>query len=737
MLFIVIPYVLSYGLSFDDDYTNYGGKTTDGISWTSPTYTLQHKLACGMGDGEPRIVVLERDSGQTIAIYCNSDDEEDCTSYPGIDSSTCDGNNIGNFCDTLLEEDYNEEGEFDDLFYRIYNQQGGGGCTNTETSQESYFLANNSKHRCWDNLTGMNIWSDMKNFGGSVSEIKIGEVKCELNEFCSTALDNVSTTLANKNYSIRCSTCSSIQREFVAYCNNVKEYQIYERWTVDSCGDTSWNINTTTITCQNEYLCDLSSFDIVSDISSVDEICFTASGIFKTEYNDNWGSNFNVESTFDDGIIMNGTTINITIDSLSGVFPEEVACFSTEQDKEITMTALINGELVFIEIENPFTLDDSSVITITNFDLDKQTVIFRIENGIFTCGGNVISRYDESEGTTGGTVLPQETFTCGGDDFEVLLFNIDLFFSDYEQCFGTQENLDICLGASENFAVNTAQRDLNDIFDTHPERFDTSLNGWETFVYNLSAREPEQFNLTLKYWTHCNSEDDIANENFDNFSRTTVIWSEDRNMNYLISHRKNYCVDSITVGLRGILGNQNVSFPDTLNCSSEKECIENLSVNNFNQYGLMNFSSMCVLFPLCSDGILNGDEIFVDYGGICGICFDGILNNNETKTKFHPADYGGGYCGNCSGLNNKSRDNSWLLAIDIGEKIIPFDIDNCKTAEDSINVVIIFFVVIIMIAIFVVLFLFIIGGISITGIVLFLIRVFFSRRKKDNQDKKR
>lgn len=97
----------------------------------------------------------------------------------------------------------------------------------------------------------------------------------------------------------------------------------------------------------------------------------------------------------------------------------------------------------------------------------------------------------------------------------------------------------------------------------------------------------------------------------------------------------------------------------------------------------------------CSDLQLSPliDEILIDYGGKCGTCFDNLLSPDPLNSVYGSfgeteADYGGDICGVCNDKGS-SDDMMWSLAREINKGKVPFEDKWCSESGGAVTIIVV------------------------------------------------
>jgi len=548
IIFFVMFSQITYGYYsiFRDDYTPYSSSTLDDKSWIDP-YTLEYEFKCNIGDGQPDVIIVQRDSGQELGTFCrNAEASALCQStWFNLDNSTCDGNeNYGNLCDAKSDNGMEVTYPKSDRLTMIFYEDTGASCDRYDTAYDRWYRINQTYYQCNGDRSGLQVYGDSWEWSGSGAPsgnpnyaVFIGTVQgCPTGTACNVSGENITQALqTEKNFTLDnniCVSCDADASEFVNYCYDNKHYRTYKRYTITSCGNTEWFENSSINTCPDTNFCDMSSFDVVTNVSAVTNPCFGGSDTTSVDFVEEWGSNFNVESTLTDNIVFNWTRINFTIDGITFAFPEEVACYTTAKDSQFYTTMIINGEEISVFLGNNYTLNGgigNVSIVVTGFDIDEQKTIFRINNNGTICNNNQLSMLDENDININS--FPTVTFDCDGDSFETTLYYADFYYLNYD-CYGGSDYMNTCIAssynASQRYAYDNSKEDLYWLNENEPTNIHTSVNAWEQYFINLTG-EQRNYNLTMKYYTRCNINDAIANSSqvplVNNYSGIHSIWN--------------------------------------------------------------------------------------------------------------------------------------------------------------------------------------------------------------------
>ena len=550
-LFLVIMSIaFSYKVEFNDTYEMYGEDVFDELGWITP-YKMQYSLELEGIDVIPHITIFRRTGGYRLATYCRTWDEDDCVNLDGIDLYDCEGggparwygdmgditsftNAEGHYFDSSQDTVFNNDyPDSTGIYADVYYIDGFGTCVHDdEHTVTTYYTFNQSFYNCTTDGSGMNIYGGYcEGFECGIyptHNISIGSDVCEIGKACDPTYENIPQHLASKNFSNSYCTDCGVAEEFVNVCTDVKNYRTYKRYTNAGCGSINWFVNSTKTNCSAQTFCDMSDYTVEINKSSLVSLCFGSKTSTDVSLSEDWGiPDYNVESTKTDNIVFNGTNLNFSIDGYTAPFPEDVTCFTDQSNKWKSIYAQINGEMVRAYQTTNYTMTSDGMIEVISTDLDAQTVNFNLYSNTTNawCTGYTLSRYDTSELVSTKTIT--KTLGCGGDNFEINLWDVDYYPLDYD-CFGGSALMSECLIASSNYTVGDPQYALAHLNSTSPSSIYTTTDAWEKFNINLTIKYNRQHNLTVKYYTHCEDTGtygmyDEPQTLINKYSRMTVI----------------------------------------------------------------------------------------------------------------------------------------------------------------------------------------------------------------------
>jgi len=727
--------VLSYGIDFVDDYT-YEGTTTDDISWTTD-YTMNYQLG-SCGGVTPWIIKYRRSSGALLLTTCQTKNVSLCLGVSGVGGLDCVGNDVGaaNQCDTPYSTNLGQLNNYSGRIYADYWVISGGSCVRDLTTYYRYYQTSTKYHVCQTNQSGMFVMGSSSEYGASspTYTYNMSTHPCPAGTYCSKTLEYESVTSATQDLTAtRCAACGTTQQNFTNHCLTPKTFVTLFKWSTPGCGSTTYAINSSIYTCNSTNLCDYSQKTSETTLAALTSPCFTAPDDTTTIITDTWDNTMTVESSDTDYVLMNKTNISITVDEgIAYSYPAEVTCITNTTKNHFYTYTQINGELLYLYtgVWNDLDADPTKKFKLSRYDLATQTAYFDANIDGTLCKDFPVSIYDTDNPAS-------ITFVCNTFDLETDLFALDTDPFYISTCYAENAATMLsCIQASQNYSSSLSKNNLYQISNLYPEKLRNNTAAYAALILNLSERNVA-YNLTAKYYSHCNENTTTNYELYgnDTHERLAEIWSTNTPQYLVSAYRSLACVNTSTTKILANSYNNATQqqIGTTTQCLTGYQCTENTSIKNYDLFGLMNASNLCKYIPTCFDGIKDGGETLTDYGGECGTCFDKILNGNETPKKFHPYDYGGYYCGNCT-TTNKTQDIVWITALTMNKREVPFDAQYCIESQNGIFMIIIFFIIaaVIMIAVIAVVNTVLFG--SIWGIALFIIK---RLRKKREEQKKR